>query len=302
MLDEPTTDEERSARRNAQRLFLGAFLLGVLAAMAFALGLVPRGSAEVPVGVRAEDDSLIAKSGSIERRPPVREVGPSDDVRPMGVIEAGEGSGQGREVARKPTPVAELELAELLVATHHEVFGEAPTLARISVAWAHLALEHNRGADVANHNFGNVSVPASTDKPYYALETNERQRKNAKAALGEWRRVTMRFRAHPTAREGVNAYWRLLRDQYPGALKMFDIGNAHHAGRKLAELGYATAYAEPYAVSMSDLQGEFRARLFRDVDKLDVRRDFSGKLGDSDADAPTRGTPPAPVVVSGGSP
>ena len=302
MLDEPTTDEERSLRRNAQRLFLGAFVVGVIAAAVYAFGLVPSGPATVPVGVRAEDDSLVAKSGSIERRPPVRELGPSDDVRPVGVIEAGEGSGQGREVPRKPTPVAELELAELLVSTHHEVFGEAPTLARISVAWAHLALEHNRGADVANHNFGNVSVPASTDKPYYALETNERQRKNAKAALGEWRRVTMRFRAHPTAREGVSSYWRLLRDQYPSALKMFDIGNAHHAGRKLAELGYATAYAEPYAVSMSDLQGEFRARLFRDVDKLDVRRDFTGKLGEPDAQGPTPGTPPSPVVLSGGAP
>ncbi|HTJ83155.1 MAG TPA: hypothetical protein VL400_15660, partial [Polyangiaceae bacterium] len=232
---------------------------------------------EPAVGVRGVDDTLIQKSGEAPRRTAVRTSGPKDDVRPVDIHPA-DGVAQASEVPRRATPVGEIDLARLLVSTHKTVFGEPPTLARISVAWAHLALEHQRGAGVDDHNFGNISVGDDYVGPYFLRQLAERQRDDAKAALGGWKTVGMRFAAFPDDVAGVTAYWRLLEAKYGSALKLFDVGNAHNAGRKLAELGYATAYPEPYAVSMSDLQGEFRRRILPAAAELDVKRDFEGKL------------------------
>jgi hypothetical protein len=284
MLDEPTSDEDRALRGRLQKAFLAAFVMGVLVAIAWAAGVVPSGSTVPRAGVRGADETLVAKSKDAERRLPERSAPLTDELRPA-ALEATSASAPSLEEPRRPTPIDKLSMAKLLVETHHEVFGTAPTVARISVAWAHLALEHNRGNEVENHNYGNLSVPETTTERHYAREVTERTRKNAKAALGEWKLVKMRFRAFPSARAGMTTYWKTLRDRYPSALQLFDVGNAHHAGRKLADLGYATMYSEPYAVSMSGLQGEFRGRLFAEVSKLDVQTEFSGRLPKPGEDA-----------------
>jgi hypothetical protein len=284
MLDEPTSDDDRVARARAQRAFVACFVLGVVVAVAWAAGLGPAPSRAPTSGVRGVDDSLVEKSGPTQaRRLPERDEALADDLRPA-QLEASSVAPRLEE-PRRPTPIDEFGMAKLLVETHHEIFGEAPTLARISVAWAHLALEHNRGREVENNNYGNLSVPETTKERHYVRELSERTRKNAKAALGEWKMVKMRFRAFSSARDGMRAYWTILRDQYPGALQLFNVGNAHHAGRKLADLGYATQLAEPYAVSMGDLQGEFRMKLFSEVAKLDVQKEFRGKLETPGGDA-----------------
>ncbi len=277
MLDEETQGETAQARKKLELGFAGAFLIVVAIVGAAALGVFRCSGAERTPGVRAQDDTLIEKSDDASRRPALPGPVTKDDVRPV-AAQTAEAEPTATEVPRRATPVGEIELAELLIETHKTVFGEPPTLARIGVAWAHLALEHQRGAGVDNNNFGNISVGSEYTGAYFARDLGERQRKNAKAALGEWKTVNIRFAAFPDKRAGLYAYWRLLDKNYGSALKLFDVGNAHNAGRKLAELGYATAYPEPYSVSMSDLQGEFRRRILPAVEGLDVKRDFGGTL------------------------
>lgn len=277
MLDEETHGETAEARKKLERGFAAAFVIVVALALAAGLGVFRGGSSEPKPGVRGVDDKLIEKNDDGSRRPAIPGPVAKDDVRPL-AAQAAEAAPTATEVPRRPTPVGEIELAELLIETHKTSFGEPPTLARIGVAWAHLALEHQRGAGVENNNFGNISVGSEYVGPYYSRDLGERQRKNAKSALGEWKTVNIRFAAFPDKRAGLSAYWRLLDKNYGSALKLFDVGNAHNAGRKLAELGYATAYPEPYSVSMSDLQGEFRRRILPAVENLDVKKDFSGTL------------------------
>lgn len=263
--DEDAPATSPATRRKLEIAFATVFLGGVGLAAAWGFGLFPASEEPPRGGIRTERGDLITRAaGAPERSRDVLGPGsPAEDVRVSGFTESEpepEGS-PGREVPRRETPVSELELAELLIASHQRVFRRRATLARIGVAWAHLGLEHLKGEAIECNNFGNLSVPEGTRHAHYKRRLSERTRKNAKAALGEWRMVEMRFRAFETREQGVDAYWRLLDQRYKGALAMFDVGNAHHAGRKLGDAGYATAYAQPYALAMGELFGEFRERI-----------------------------------------
>lgn len=258
------------ARRRVEIAFLAAFGVGIVVVFGAALGVdLPWGADEARAGVRTEEGLLVAKPAQAtaqprrERELPVR-AAPIEEVRVSGFVvdePADPALAPGKVVERTPTPLTELQLAEVIIDGHRRVFGRRATLARVGVAWAHLALEHRKGAAIECNNFGNLTVGASTRHDHYVRRLQERTRKNAKAALGDWREVEMRFRAFSTREAGIEAYWRLLDQRYKGALSMFDVGNAHHAGRKLGEAGYATAYPQPYALSMAELHGEFRERV-----------------------------------------
>lgn len=171
------------------------------------------------------------------------------------------------EVARETTPLSELELAEALIEGHRAVFGEPPTWMRLAVAWAHVALENGRGREIECNNFGNVIATDSWPGAYYVRDLHERTRKNRLAALGDdWKPVPMKFRAYATPAEGARAYWKVLDEHYASALGLFGAGAPYLAARRLAELGYATAYAEPYAHAMVDLHGEFVARILPQIE------------------------------------
>lgn len=170
---------------------------------------------------------------------------------------------EAREVTLELTPQSELEMARLLKRAHQDVFGREPAMMRLSVAWAHVALEHSRGSEIYCNNYGNLI--ANENGPFYRLQATERTRKNSKASLGEWRNMTMRFRAYSSPRDGAAAYWRLIHDKYTAALAYFDNGNGYLAGRKLAEAGYMTAEAQPYAQSLGSLQEEFLTRIWPEL-------------------------------------
>lgn len=272
--DEEPPPPSPEARRRVEIAFVAFFAVGVVLVFGAAMGVRPPWvEDEARAGVRTEGGLLVAKSTDAPLRAAPREVlgpgSPVEDVRVSGLVldepaslEAGsEPFVPGEVVERRPTPLGEVELAETIMEGHRRVFGKRATFARIGVAWAHLALEHLKGEAIECNNFGNLSVAETTRHAHYKRRLQERTRKNAKAALGDWREVEMRFRAFDTREAGIDAYWRLLDQRYKGALAMFDVGNAHHAGRKLGEAGYATAYPQPYALSMGELHGEFRERV-----------------------------------------
>ncbi|MBI5537879.1 MAG: hypothetical protein HY898_34455 [Deltaproteobacteria bacterium] len=166
-----------------------------------------------------------------------------------------------REIPRVPTPQSEVDVARLLIQAHEVVFGSPPNDQRLSVAWAQIALEHGRGRDIECNNFGNIIMPDNGAGDFYVLKATERTRKNAKARLEKWEQVNMKFRAYRTPLDGAVAYWKLIKDQYTDALAYFDQGNGFLAGRRLAEAGYMTAEAQPYASGMGSLQQEFFVRV-----------------------------------------
>jgi hypothetical protein len=168
---------------------------------------------------------------------------------------------EAREVPRARTPQTEVDVARLLVQAHQLVFANPPSDQRLSVAWAHIALEHGRGRDIECNNFGNIIMPENALGDFYVLKATERTRKNAKARLDKWEQVNMRFRAYRSPLDGAVAYWKLIRDRYTDALSFFDQGNGFLAARRLAESGYMTAEPQPYASAMGSLQQEYFVRV-----------------------------------------
>lgn len=176
-----------------------------------------------------------------------------------------------REVTRRPTPMSELEIAVVLSEGHELAFGEPPTDLRLGIAWAHICLEHRRGAEIENFNFGNMSVTEGEPGDYFVRVLRERKRAHYDAAYGRWRWYETRLRAFPTAVEGARIYWRHLYDHYNKALQLFSVGDGREAGRKLARDGYATTYPEPYTESIGDLSGEFKLRILPELTLLRER-------------------------------
>lgn len=177
------------------------------------------------------------------------EEGASDD--------ASETTEEGRDIPRVATPLDESALAKALAEGHELAFGEAPSDARLGVAWAHVALENGRGKEIYCNNFGNIGATKEWQGPYYVRLLRERIKRNPDV----WKYVPVRFRAFATPAEGARAYWQLVNDHWGSALAYFDAGYAFEAARKLSANNYATALLEPYALSMNKLYQEYRSRL-----------------------------------------
>jgi hypothetical protein len=207
-----------------------------------------------------------------ENLPKVEQVNPPDLAGPGGKgknwqpgkplsVSHEEDLTEAREVPRTPTPLSEVDIAKVLISAHQIVFESEPQEQRLSVAWAHIALEHSRGKDIECNNFGNIILPDGVPGEFYQQMTTERTRKNHLARPEKWEAVNMHFRAFSTPIDGAVYYWKLIRDQYTDALAYFDQGNGFLAGRRLGERGYMTAEAQGYAQGLGSLQQEFFVRV-----------------------------------------
>jgi hypothetical protein len=125
------------------------------------------------------------------------------------------------------TPLSEAAIAQALVAGHRDVFGEAPSSARLTVARAQVGLEVGRGKACWCHNLGNVGA-----------------RKGGCLTRGGFR-----VARYASPREGARAYWRLRAVRK--ALPWFDAGDARGAALALGRAGYYTADPEVYAERMT---------------------------------------------------
>jgi len=251
MTDPPPDDRSKDVPFSF--VFGGVFLSAVVILTAWAIWR-PRGAPPEPPPPKIEqiDPPELAAA-----KPTTTRWAPQGPVQ----VVADEEGPEPREVPREPTPQTEVELARLLVQAHQIVFGAPPNDQRLSVAWAQVALEGGRGRDIECNNFGNIIMPETGVGDFYVLKATERTRKNPKARLEKWEQVNMRFRAYRTPLDGAVAYWRLIKDRYTDALAFFDQGNGFLAARRLAEAGYMTAEAQPYASGMGSLQQEFFVRV-----------------------------------------
>lgn len=163
-----------------------------------------------------------------------------------------------RIVDRVLTPLSEAALQDALARGHEKHFGAPPSTERLACAWAHVAHENGRGAQVYCHNLGNITAFGNWSGSYYVIRVPERIKKDPDV----WKEVDMRFRAHATPEDGAADYWSVMSSRYSAALALFDGGQAHEAAIELGARGYYTAHAEPYARSMTLLYRHFVATLW----------------------------------------
>lgn len=232
---------------------LAAAVLGALATLA---GKPFEGDAEAVASVLGELGASAASATpkAPQAEPAAAEPQPSPQTAPSPKTE-------GWAVAREPTPLDEVAIARVLAEAHERELGQPPSEARLGVAWAHIALENARGEGIENHNFGNLTIWEKEPGAHFVRILRERRPVKRGSTVTRWRWVEMRFRAFDTPVAGARAYWAHLVDKFPGAVERFDFGDAEGAGRKLARLGYASAFSMSYAHSLDNLYDEYRRRI-----------------------------------------
>jgi hypothetical protein len=173
-------------------------------------------------------------------------------------------------VARTKSPRTPLEVALDLLGGHVAAFaGAAPTLERLGMGWAQIALENARGAALYGFNYGNITAGGdwkNSGKDYNEIKVDERL--DIVHHPDQWTNITLAFRVYPSSEEGAAGYWNLLSGRYKSVLPIFDQANVHDAAYRLSQLGYYTARPEDhpgpngtiipgYASTMAKLYNEF---------------------------------------------
>ncbi len=146
----------------------------------------------------------------------------------------------------EPTPLSEMEVARELARAYLALYGQAPSVNLLGVAWAQVQLETGRGTKLYNFNFGNITCGSSWRGAYQELKdgTNEPHY----------------YRAYVSAAAGAKDYWELLHGRYKPALAYFERGDAPGAAFELSALGYFTAPPEPIARSFGKLFASYEKR------------------------------------------
>lgn len=139
------------------------------------------------------------------------------------------------EMIKKKTPIQELELKTILQESHLQVFGKPGSINRINMAWAQIAFENGRGKLVYNHNLGNIGTHVRKSiKPYYKVADS-------------------RFISFLSFKEAATAYWQVLKNNCPGSLKSFDLGDPKSSSIMLKKCKYYTLDSETYFFSLNSL-------------------------------------------------
>jgi len=140
----------------------------------------------------------------------------------------------GPERRKMLTPVAPIELVDLLRDGHVKEFKRAPGRTRLSMAWAQVGLESGRGAQVYNLNLGNIGPSRYRDHAWYF---------HAPGA---------RYRAFDDLSEASRAYWRVIA-RCSSAMRSFDDGDPIGAARALKRCGYYGAPGLTYEAGLQSL-------------------------------------------------
>jgi hypothetical protein len=259
----------RSASESRGRALGGAVtgsLLGVAALAALAtLGAAPFGAGffegRAPTELASELGGLAGRVATAAAEARLAAEAEAEAKRKAAAEAEAKKDTKGWAVPRQETPLEEVAIARMLRQGHELELGERPSEERLGVAWAHIALENARGEGIENHNFGNLTIWEKEPGAHFVRILRERRPVTRGSTVTRWRWVEMRFRAFETPVEGARAYWAHLVNKFPGALERFDFGDAKGAGRKLARLGYASAFSMSYASSLDNLYDEYRRRI-----------------------------------------
>jgi hypothetical protein len=156
-------------------------------------------------------------------------------------------------VPRERTPLSDDALRDAAAAGHVRAFGVPPSEARLSVAWAMLALEHAHGEALWCNNFGNVDAGAGWQGAAFALTATEGSGATAHPE-------TKLLRAFPDAVAGACGWWHFLEEHDASALVAFDAGDGVGAAIALKARGYYTGDLGAYERALRSLVAEYARR------------------------------------------
>ncbi len=164
-------------------------------------------------------------------------------------------SGYERDLER--TPISEADIAATLLAAYHDIVGQAPPTNLLAGAFAHVAVETDHGANMCNHNFGNVTTESERGPHFFTL--GEPDPKDG--PYGE-RRARLKFLHFETPTCGARAYWAIMHYQYAPVLDLFRLGKFLEAVSKLFAMGYCEVPPIPHPYGgLVDVAKGYRARV-----------------------------------------
>ena len=139
------------------------------------------------------------------------------------------------ETKKYLTPISEIDLKSVLYETHIEVFNTKPSIHKVNMAWAQIAIENGRGNLVYNYNLGNIGIRGSkARKPFYQV-----------AGRG--------FQAFASFKDGAKTYWSLLKNKCKGSLHYFNLGDVKSSALTLKRCNYYELDVDSYYKSMNSL-------------------------------------------------
>jgi hypothetical protein len=131
------------------------------------------------------------------------------------------------------TPLSDVQLLRILRDSHVEVFGIEPSIRRLAMAWAQVALENGQGKFLWNHNLGNIG-PGSSQQEYYSHSS------------------FTTYRAFEGFLLGGQAYWQTI-ERSTVILRQFESGDPRGVATSLKNSGYYGADCETYGTGMVGL-------------------------------------------------
>lgn len=177
------------------------------------------------------------------------------------------------EQPRARTPATEAELAEALIRSHAQVFGDVPTRRRATLLLAQWDIETANGKSIFNNNVGNLTANNESTQnfwrpPWFApppYEGNDAARLELLHQRMEDGKAPRAFRAYDTLEEGATSYMRLLKDRYPSILKAASNGSAAQFATAVHSSGYCPdpeCAPEKTTASFASLQREINRKKF----------------------------------------
>ena len=145
------------------------------------------------------------------------------------------------KVKKVATPIEQKEIINVLCQSHVTEFGKTPSINRLALSWAQVALENNRGKKIWNNNLGNQG-PFRMDQEYYHH------------LRGGWP-----YRSFKTHEESGKAYWGLIK-KCSMALKAFDVGDPEMAAKSLKNCNYYSSDQDQYSRVLKSLYYEAKAK------------------------------------------
>ena len=142
----------------------------------------------------------------------------------------GQQATQSLERAKVSTPMTSRELLSTLRQAHIDQYGSPPSLPRLAMAWAQVALENDRGHIMWNHNTGNIG-PGKGNTWYQHSPR-------------------ARYRSFETFAEGAKVYWQVVAN-CGSAFRLFDTGQPTLVAEYLKKCGYYESELDSYAKGLT---------------------------------------------------
>lgn len=159
----------------------------------------------------------------------------------------------GDRVKRVKTEVSESQMAQAIIGSWKQLFGNAPTKEQVGLVMAQNSLETGHRKNMWNFNVGNLTTDGKGTYDFYDDLTTKEQVKP-----GFWEQKNLKYRAYSSLVDGVKDYLKLLSGKrYSKAWDNIMHPDPVAFSKALKESGYYTADEAPYTKNIASLYKQF---------------------------------------------